>query len=82
MLRWLGTGVIALLFFLNAALPSTTMGRRGHDGTVKSDVAGAAGAIGAHLPGLSLTDLDGTPVRLADLRGQAVLLTFERSVDW
>ena len=82
MLRWLGTGVIALLFVLNAALPSTGIGPHGHGDTVKGDGASAASTIGAHLPGLSLTDLDGTPVQLADLRGHRVLLTFERSVDW
>jgi peroxiredoxin len=49
---------------------------------VRAEAEGAVARIGQPLPVLSLTDLDGAPLRLADLRGHRVLITFERSVDW
>lgn len=80
--RWAATAVIALLFVLNLALPSTDIGRRGSEAAPRADAPGALGAIGARLPALELVDLDGAPVGLADFEGKRVLLTFERSVDW
>jgi peroxiredoxin len=38
--------------------------------------------VGERLPDFELLDLEGEPVRLSDLRGHRVLLTFERSLDW
>jgi peroxiredoxin len=34
------------------------------------------------MPDFALADLAGDIVRLADLRGHPVLITFERSFDW
>ena len=82
MLRWLATLAIAGLLLLNLALPATPLGRRGNEATLRADVPGVVGAVGERLPQLALQDLSGEPVRLADFRGQRVLLTFERSVDW
>ena len=82
MLRWLATRAIAGLFVLNLALPWTPLGRRGNEAQARSDIAGAVGRVGEPLPDLSFPDLEGEEVRLADFRGQRVLLTFERSVDW
>ncbi len=73
---------IALLFGLNLALPYTSLGRRGTDPQLRFDIPGARGELGRALPALTLLDLQGTPVRLSDFRGQRVLLTFERSIDW
>ena len=82
MLRWLATAAIAALLLLDLMLPSLDMGRRGSEAAVRSDVPHAVGRIGERLPDFSLPDLDDTPVRLSDLRGHPVLVTFERSVDW
>ena len=82
MLRWLATLAILALLVLDFVLPGTSIGRRGAEAAVRSDVPGAVGAIGERLPDFTLPDLDGVPVRLADLRGHRVILTFERSVDW
>ena len=82
MLRWLATAGILLLLALDGALPSTPVGRRGNDAQVRADVASASVRVGEKLPDFELRDIDGTPLRLADLRGQRVLITFERSVDW
>lgn len=82
MLRWLATAAIGLLLVLDLALPATSIGRRGTEAALRADVPGAAGVLGQTLPDFTLPDLDGVPVRLSDLRGHAVLLTFERSVDW
>jgi cytochrome oxidase Cu insertion factor (SCO1/SenC/PrrC family) len=82
MLRWLATAAIAGLLLLDLALPSLDIGRRGSEAALRSDVPHALGRVGERLPDFSLPDLDGTPVRLSDLRGHPVLLTFERSVDW
>ena len=82
MWRWLGTVGILLLLVLDWALPATPVGRRGVDAQVRADIASAAVRVGEKLPDFTLNDIDGSPVRLADFRGQRVLLTFERSVDW
>lgn len=82
MLRWLATLAILGSLALAIFIPQTSLGRRGTEKTVRADVPGALGQIGERLPELGLTDLDGRPLRLADLRGHRVLLTFERSVDW
>ena len=82
MLRWLGTAVILLLLAIDAALPSTPIGRRGSDAQVRADVESASVRVGEKLPDFALDDIDGTRLRLADLRGRRVLITFERSVDW
>ncbi len=82
MLRWLGTGIIAALFVLNGMLPATEMFRRGNEASARSEVAGVEDWIGRPLTDFTLEDLEGRTLRLADLRGQRVLLTFERSVDW
>ena len=82
MLRWLATGVIGALLVLTIVLPSTSIGRRGTEAKLRSDVPHAVGRVGERMPDFTLPDLDGTPVRLADLRGHPVLVTFERSVDW
>ena len=82
MLRWLATVVIALLFVLNLLLPQTSLGRRGTEAALRSDLPEATVATGQLLPDFTLEDLDGTPVRLADFRGHPALITFERSVDW
>lgn len=82
MLRWLATAVIALLFVLNLVLPGTDVGRRGNEAAARAEVDGVSSAIGTRLADFSLRDIEGEPVRLADLRGHRVLLTFERSVDW
>ena len=73
---------IVLLFGLNLALPHTSLGRRGTNTQLRFDIPGAHGELGRALPALTLLDLHGNPVRLSDFRGQRVLLTFERSIDW
>jgi peroxiredoxin len=45
-------------------------------------VPDAVGPVGERLPELSLQDLVGNPISLAKFRGQRVVLTFERSLDW
>ncbi len=82
MLRWIATALIAALIVLDLALPATPVGRRGNEAQLRADVPGDVGAVGEHLPDFTLPDLQGRPVRLADFRGERVLLTFERSVDW
>lgn len=82
MMRWTGSVVIGLLLVIALALPWTSVGRRGSDGKVRSDIDGAVGTVGETLPHIDLLDLDGEPLRFEDLRGHRVLLTFERSVDW
>ena len=80
--RSLATLVIGGILGLTLALPYTTMGRRGSEAVVRRDVPGAVGTVGERLPRLSLQDLEGNPVSLRDFRGQRVVLTFERSLDW
>ena len=82
MMRWTGSVVIGFLLLLTLVLPWTGVGRRGTDEEVRSDIDGAVGTVGETLPPIELFDLDGEPLRLEDLRGHRVLLTFERSVDW
>lgn len=82
MRRWLGSLVIVVLLALVWALPSTEMGRRGTDPDPRSDVESATLRVGAMMPDLALTTIDGTRMRIADFRGKRVLITFERSVDW
>jgi len=82
MLRWLATLVLAGLFVLNLWLPSSPLGRRGTERTVRAHVPAAASWVGQALPDLAFEDLDGRVVRSADLLGHPLLLVFERSVDW
>ena len=82
MLRWLATAAIVALLALDLFLPSTSLGRRGTEAAARADIDGAVGAIGETLPDIALPNLEGDLVRLSDLRGHRVLLTFERSVDW
>ncbi len=82
MLRWLATAAIVALLALDLFLPFTSLGRRGTEASARADVDGAVGAIGETLPDIALPNLEGDLVRLSDLRGHRVLLTFERSVDW
>lgn len=82
MLRWIATIGIALLFVLNLLLPQTSIGRRGTEAALRSDLPAAVPVMGERLPDFTLEDLDGSPVSLADFRGHPALVTFERSVDW
>ena len=82
MLRWLATLVLVALFALNLWMPSSPLGRRGHERTVRTQVPAAASWIGQKLPALAFEDLDGRVVSPADLLGHPLLLVFERSVDW
>jgi hypothetical protein len=80
--RWLATAAIAVLLALNAYLPHSAFGRRGHERAVRAHVASVARLVGQALPALELEDGAGRAVRLGDLLGRPVLLVFERSVDW
>ena len=82
MLRWIATLAILGLLALDGWLPSTMLGRRGIESRARLDVEDAVGRVGEFLPDIELVGLDGGTVRLSDFRGQRVLLTFERSVDW
>lgn len=82
MTRVLASLGIALLLALDLALPATPIGRRGSEARARRDVPGAFATSGAIFPDFVLPDLEGVPVRLSDLRGRRVVLTFERSVDW
>jgi len=82
MLRWLATASILFLFALDLALPVTPVGVRGHEARVRAAVPQASAWVGQPLPPLVFEDLQGREVRLADLRGHPLLVTFERSVDW
>jgi hypothetical protein len=82
MLRYFGSLVIVALLALNWAMPSTKMGRRGVDPDPRADVESATLRVGAMMPNLELTTIDGTRLSFADFRGKRVLITFERSVDW
>lgn len=79
--RGLATLAILALLALDLALPSTPIGRRGA-GAARDDVPAAAAKLGAQMPDFTLVDFDGRGLRLSDLLGHRVLLTFERSVDW
>ena len=82
MTRWLASAGILALLLLALGLPVTGLGRRGTDAEHRLDAVPAGVAVGQRMPELGLVGFDGEPVRLADLRGRRVLLTFERSVDW
>ena len=82
MLRWTATAVIAALFVLNLALPSTSIGRRGSDPEPRRDVPGLFGENGTPLPKLHLVNINGDVSKATDLLGHRLLLIFERSVDW
>jgi hypothetical protein len=81
-MRWLATAVVVALFGLNLWMPSTPLGRRGNERTVHKHVPAAASWLGQKLGPLSFEDLEGQTVSTDDLLGHAVLLVFERSVDW
>jgi len=80
--RWLATLAIAALLALALLAPYTSLGRRGTEHAARDEALAAVVEVGERLPELGLVDLSGRPVRLDDLRGHRVLLTFERSVDW
>jgi hypothetical protein len=80
-LRGLATLVLVALFALNLALPTTSIGRRGSETEVRTDVVSEL-LVGKRLPRLDLVGLDGRVFTREDLLGHRVLLTFERSVDW
>jgi hypothetical protein len=80
--RLLATVLIVGLLILDLTLPMTPLGRRGTEAEPRADVQGAAGKVGAVFPDFTLADLGGQPVSLSDFRGERVLLTFERSLDW
>ncbi len=80
-LRGLATIAILALLGLNVMLPSTSIGRRGTEATVRSDVESQI-AVGQTLPEFDLVGLDGRTYSREDLLGHRVLITFERSVDW
>jgi cytochrome oxidase Cu insertion factor (SCO1/SenC/PrrC family) len=82
MLRWLATLLLVGLFALNLWMPSSPLGRRGNERTVRAHVPALAARVGQPLPDLAFQDLDGRVVRTADLLGHPLLLVFERSVDW
>ena len=81
--RWLASGAIGVLLLVTVALPGLPgMSQGVEPGVVRSDAAAAVGRVGDRLPDFELRDLAGRPVRLSNLRGHRVLLTFERSLDW
>jgi cytochrome oxidase Cu insertion factor (SCO1/SenC/PrrC family) len=80
--RMLATVLIGGLLLLDLLLPVTPLGRRGTDPEPRLDVPDAVGEVGERIPDFSLPDLDGRTVRLSDFRGNRVILTFERSLDW
>jgi cytochrome oxidase Cu insertion factor (SCO1/SenC/PrrC family) len=82
MMRWIATIAILGLMVLTVLLPHTSIGRRGNEATLRAHVGDRAGRVGEPMPDFALADLDGEIVRLSDLRGHRVLLTFERSLDW
>lgn len=80
-LRTLATIVLVGLLGLNLALPSTSLGRRGHEIKVRQDVESAL-ELGGTLPPFALETFDGSRLIGDDLRGEPVLLVLERSIDW
>ena len=80
-LRGLATLVLVALLGLNLAMPTSSMGHRGAENKVRSDITSNL-LVGQPLPELELLDFDGQSVTRDDLLGHRVLLTFERSVDW
>jgi len=81
-LRGLASLAIVALLALDVLLPRLDPLRAGRDPVARAEVPGAVPRVGEPMPGFTLRDLDGAAVRLSDLRGHRVLLTFERSVDW
>ncbi|MEN8184018.1 MAG: hypothetical protein ABFS46_15940 [Myxococcota bacterium] len=82
MLRILASIAIAALLVLDLLLPQTSLGRRGREAAARNDVPGAFAVLGERLPDFEVEEIGGGPIRLRDLEGRRVLLTFERSVDW
>jgi cytochrome oxidase Cu insertion factor (SCO1/SenC/PrrC family) len=80
-LRALATLVLVGLLGLNLAMPGSSMGHRGSENKVRSDITSSL-LVGQQLPKLELIDFNGRSVTREDLLGHRVLLTFERSVDW
>ena len=80
-LRTIASLAVLALLGLNSMLPSTSIGRRGTETVVRSDIESHV-ALGQTLPDLELLGLDGRVYSQQDLLGRRVLLTFERSVDW
>ena len=79
-MRWLASLGILALMLLALLLP--TLDRRASEASLRWDLPDTPARVGERLPEIELVDLEGEPVRLSELRGQRVLLTFERSVDW
>ena len=82
MLRAIATIVIVTLFGLNWMLPDLEIGRRGSSIEWRQDVTTTRIRVGERMPDMALTDLEGTTFPLSSLRGDRVLLVFERSIDW
>ncbi len=82
MLRWLATVFLSALILLVFLLPGTSIGRRGAEAAVRQEATASTLAVGQPFPSLALQDIDGAELSWDRLRGQRVLLTFERSVDW
>ena len=80
-LRGLATIALLGLLGLNLMLPTTSLGRRGTETLVRTDVESQV-VLGRPLPELELVGLDGQSYSRSDLLGHRVLLTFGRSVDW
>lgn len=80
-LRTLASLVVLALIGLNFLLPTWPMTERGPENRVRQDVETTL-APGRSLPPFTLQDLEGRPFGPADLAGERVLLTFERSLDW
>lgn len=80
-LRALASLVVLALLGLNFLLPTQPLTERGPENRVRQDVETAL-VPGRPLPPFALSDLEGRPFGPADLAGQRVLLTFERSLDW
>ncbi|MBY0401279.1 peroxiredoxin family protein [Myxococcota bacterium] len=80
-LRTLASVVLLALLGLNALLPTQPLTERGPERRVRHDVEVSV-AEGGRLPPFELRDLEGRRLTQADLAGQRVLLTFERSIDW
>jgi len=61
---------------IGATLPLVLLLSWGAFLTMRSTQGTVGGSIGQQAPDFALADLDGNPVRLADLRGKAVVLNF------
>lgn len=67
---------LALALIMIAGLMAIGIYRFGDDPDDDAPVSRAGGLIGTQAPDVSLTLLDGSTLRLADLRGQVVVLNF------